>query len=73
MKIWKLLSALILTVVLIVTFPLILQQLGLIAALNSKAKFILGATAIGLVFKLILGDLGDPVNLTTINMAMIFV
>lgn len=59
MKIWKLLSALILTVVLIVTFPLILQRLGLIAALNSKAKFILGATAIGLVFKLILGDLGS--------------
>ena len=49
MKIWKLLSALILTVVLIVTFPLILQRLGLIAALNSKAKFILGATAMSYV------------------------
>ena len=57
--IWKLLSALIGTVVLFVVMPNALQSYALMPDLNAKANWILLMTAIGMLLKILLGDLAS--------------
>lgn len=56
MKIWKLLSALLVHGVLFVTIPYVLSNLDLITRLNLKAYVVLAVTWIGLGLKLLFGD-----------------
>jgi hypothetical protein len=57
MKIWKLLSALIVHAALFVALPYVLSQVGLISPLRWQAYVVLGVTWLGLALKLLLGDL----------------
>jgi len=57
MQIWKLLSAILVTLALFVGLPIILGTYGLMPPLNPKAVYILAITAGGLVFKILFGDM----------------
>jgi hypothetical protein len=57
MSVWKLLSAIVATVILLVFAPYALLWLGCIHGLNGQAWLILLLTSIGLVLKMIFGDL----------------
>jgi hypothetical protein len=56
MKIWKLLSALVVHGALFVAVPYLLSQVGLIAQLRWQAYVVLAVTWIGLGLKLLFGD-----------------
>jgi hypothetical protein len=57
MKIWKLLSAIVVTVALLVAIPYGLETLGLVSPLTPNAWVVLLVTGLGLVLKTVFGDL----------------
>lgn len=59
MKIWKLILAVAVNCALFITTPFLLEWLGLVAPLTPKAGWILGITVVGLVLKILFGDLAS--------------
>ena len=57
MQIWKLLSAMLVTLSLFIGLPIILGTWGLMPPLNPKAIYILAISAVGLLFKIVFGDM----------------
>ena len=57
MKIWKLLSAIVVTVALLIALPYGLEKLNLVAPLTPNAWIVLFVTGIGLALKTVFGDL----------------